>query len=141
LVHPYFWDAQKRLTFLTDLSDRLESEVRDPPSPLLKTLERGAVNIVGENWSKKIDRLLQEDLMKRRSYNFESVRDLLRALRNKKHHYQDLTEKLRGALGDVPNGFLLYFTSRFPQLFLHAYYMVANNAKLRDENSMRRYFK
>jgi hypothetical protein len=141
LSHPYFWDEQKRLTFLTDVSDRLESEERDPPSSLLKQLERGAVKIVGDNWSKKIDRLLQDDLAKRRSYEFSSVRDLLRAMRNKKHHYQDLTEILQGALGDIPHGFLRYFTSRFPNLFLHAYYFVANSSGLKEENSMKRYFK
>ena len=40
LVHPYFWSAHERLQFLGDVSDRFEAEVKDPPSALLKQLER-----------------------------------------------------------------------------------------------------
>jgi serine/threonine protein kinase len=140
LSHPYFWDAQKRLTFLTDLSDRMEGEVRDPPSPMLRNLERGAVKIVGDDWYKKIDRLLKENLKERRSYDGTSVRDLLRAMRNKRHHYQDLGDKLQGALGELPSGFLSYFITRFPNLFLHAYHHVGNTSKLREDSIMKRYF-
>lgn len=42
-----------------------------------------------------------------------------------KHHYQDLPENVRRALGDLPTGFLTYFTTRFPQLLLHVYDTVA----------------
>ena len=48
-----------------------------------------------------------------------------------KHHYQDLPESVRKALGDLPAGFLSYFTTRFPQLLLHVYDTVATH--LSDE--------
>lgn len=42
-----------------------------------------------------------------------------------KHHYQDLPDNVRRNLGDLPGGFLSYFTTRFPRLLLHVYDVVA----------------
>ncbi|KAJ3221695.1 bifunctional endoribonuclease/protein kinase ire1 [Clydaea vesicula] len=141
LMHPYFWTKQQRLSFLQDVSDRFEVEERDPPSANLKILERGSNKVLGSDWYRRIDRILLDDLQKRRSYDGNSLRDLLRALRNKKHHYQDLPEKVRLALGDLPEGFLKYFTSRFPLLFLHVYYVIHNTKKLKEEGIFQPYFK
>lgn len=91
--------------------------------------------------------LLSPDLRKFRTYKGGSVRDLLRAMRNKvrphrcpvalppplslscltsrsllqKHHYHELPADVRVALGSVPEGFVQYFTSRFPRLLLHTH--------------------
>ena len=43
-----------------------------------------------------MDEHVHEDLRKHRSYKGHSVRDLLRALRNKKHHYNELPEVTKG---------------------------------------------
>lgn len=83
LVHPYFWNPQMRLSFLQDVSDRFEVENRDPPSGLLKQLERGATKVLGPDWQKRCDKMLLEDLNQRRKYDGTSVQDLLRAIRNK----------------------------------------------------------
>lgn len=61
------------------------------------------------------------DLRKFRSYKGESVRDLLRAMRNKKHHFRELPADVRHSLGAIPDDFVTYFTSRFPMLLLHTY--------------------
>ena len=61
------------------------------------------------------------DLRKFRTYNGVSVRDLLRAIRNKKHHYRELTDIVKHSLGPLPDDFVEYFTSRFPKLVLHTY--------------------
>ncbi|BGP18502.1 hypothetical protein JCM10213_001182 [Rhodosporidiobolus nylandii] len=127
LLHPFFWNAQKRLLFICDASDRFEIMERDPPSPTLVTLERRAQDIVGDDWQKALDRTLLDNLGKYRKYDGASVRDLLRVLRNKKHHYQDLPEAVRKNLGDLPGGFLSYFTARFPHLLLHVYDTVATH--------------
>jgi serine/threonine-protein kinase/endoribonuclease IRE1 len=124
LQHPFFWSAERRLNFLLDVSDRFELEERDPPSPLLLLLEEPAQQVVGDNWASKLDRHFLENLGKYRKYKGHSIMDLLRAMRNKKHHYQDLPEQVQHALGPLPHGFLSYFMSRFPLLLLHAYYLV-----------------
>ncbi|KAG0199934.1 bifunctional endoribonuclease/protein kinase ire1 [Mortierella sp. GBA30] len=152
--HPFFWSANKRLMFMQDCSDRFEIEDRgvdtssppssssdqQSPSPLLVKLEQNAKEILGKDWYKVIDRTLVDNLGKYRKYDGNSVRDLLRALRNKKHHYQDLPPHVKRALGELPHGFLNYFTSRFPKLMLHLYYIVANDPTLRNESMFKHYF-
>ncbi|KAI1293416.1 bifunctional endoribonuclease/protein kinase ire1 [Mortierella claussenii] len=149
--HPFFWSANKRLMFMQDCSDRFEIEDRNVDgtplldsqyhqSPLLMKLESNAKEILVKDWYKVIDRTLVENLGKYRKYDGNSVRDLLRALRNKKHHYQDLPPHVKRALGELPHGFLNYFTSRFPNLMLHLYYIVADDPQLRNESMFRHYF-
>ena len=93
-----------------------------------------------------------QDLRKFRSYQGTSLRDLLRAMRNKvlpymvqktdphsppffslfilpsfipspkqKHHYRELPETLKDSLGQIPDDYVTYFTSRFPSLLVHTY--------------------
>ncbi|KAK9237133.1 hypothetical protein V1525DRAFT_404697 [Lipomyces kononenkoae] len=138
LLHPYFWSMEKRLNFLLEVSDRFEIEQRDPPSELLEELESDPERVVYNDWYKRLDRSLIENLGKYRKYHTDKVLDLLRALRNKKHHYQDLPPNVQTALGSVPDGFLAYFSQRFPNLLMHVYYVVKNN--IQDEPHFRPYF-
>ncbi|KAJ3195109.1 bifunctional endoribonuclease/protein kinase ire1 [Irineochytrium annulatum] len=140
LTHPFFWTSTQRLAFLQDVSDRFEVEERDPPSPLMKHLERGAQKAVGSDWQRKVDRVLIDNLGKYRKYDGSSVHDLLRALRNKKHHYQDLPPDVKRTLGSLPEGFYNYFASRFPALLLHVYSAVAEHKGLRSESQFQHYF-
>ncbi|ORZ00515.1 kinase-like domain-containing protein, partial [Syncephalastrum racemosum] len=140
LSHPFFWTPTQRLAFLQDVSDRLEVEKRDPPSPLLMRLEKDADKIIGHDWYRRIDRVVAQDLRKFRKYDGKRVRDLLRALRNKKHHWQDLPDNVKECLGEPPDKYLHYFTARFPYLFLHIFHLVADDRVLRREGSLRQYF-
>ncbi|EGT39975.1 CBN-IRE-1 protein [Caenorhabditis brenneri] len=119
LNHPFFWNAEKRLAYFSDVSDRVEKE--EDNSPVCRRIEQDARVIVCGGWREKICDALKEDLRKFRTYKSHSVRDLLRAMRNKKHHYRELPEEVRTSLGDIPDQFLHYFTSRFPRLLLHVY--------------------
>lgn len=56
---------------------------RDPPTPTLITLERKSSEILGDDWTKALDRTLLDNLGKYRKYDGGSLRDLLRVLRNK----------------------------------------------------------
>ncbi|RCH92588.1 bifunctional endoribonuclease/protein kinase ire1, partial [Rhizopus stolonifer] len=84
LSHPFFWTTSKRLAFLQDASDRFEIEEREPPSALLLELESEANKVIGGDWYRRIDRIVANDLGKFRKYDGKRVRDLLRALRNKR---------------------------------------------------------
>ncbi|KJH44649.1 kinase domain protein [Dictyocaulus viviparus] len=119
LAHPFFWNAGRRLQFFGDVSDRVEKE--ENSSIIVRRLEGNARNVVGANWRSNICDCLAADLRKFRSYKGNSVKDLLRAMRNKKHHYRELPENVRNSLGCIPNQFVLYFTTRFPLLLLHTY--------------------
>ena len=131
---------------------------RDPPEAGLQQLETGAHEVVGADWIRKFDKIFIDNLGKFRKYNGRSIQDLLRALRNKvcldsatlltrlieflvvqKHHYQDLPDLVKRHLGPLPDGFMAYFTRRFPALFLHVYYVIANGP-LRGEPMFRSYF-
>lgn len=138
--HPYFWGPAEKLSFLQDVSDRVESEPRDPPSEHLKQLESGAHNVVGADWLRKFDRILVEDMRKYRFYDGTLARDLLRVLRNSKHHYRDLPPAAQKALGEIPDVFLSYFTDRFPYLLMHVYNFVDSNSLLSSETLFRGYF-
>ena len=83
LMHPYFWDPGRRLGFLQDASDRFEIMCRDPRDPHLIMLENNAIDVVGPDWSARLDKVFVENLGKFRKYDGRSVQDLLRALRNK----------------------------------------------------------
>jgi len=52
-------------------------------SPALTALEASGDRVIQGNWRLHIDAEVAADLRKYRSYRGESVRDLLRALRNK----------------------------------------------------------
>ena len=43
-----------------------------------------------------------------------------------RHHYRELPENVREALGSIPDGYIKYFTTRFPKLLMHTYYAMAN---------------
>lgn len=118
-AHPFFWSSSKRLEFLTELSDRLEQE--SPNSPMVLSLEANASNIVGVGWDRKLESALLEDMGKYRKYDTNSVRDLLRLIRNKRHHYHELTADIKKVVGNLPNEFLNYFEVRFPKLTLHCH--------------------
>ncbi|XP_039767215.1 serine/threonine-protein kinase/endoribonuclease IRE2 [Ornithorhynchus anatinus] len=119
LAHPFFWSPAKQLQFFQDVSDRLEKEAAE--GPVLSELEAGGRAVVRGDWHVHISAPLQMDLRKFRSYKGTSVRDLLRAMRNKKHHYHELPGEAQRALGAVPEEFVQYFTARFPLLLLHTH--------------------
>uniref|UniRef100_A0AAR2JA47 Serine/threonine-protein kinase/endoribonuclease IRE1 n=1 Tax=Pygocentrus nattereri TaxID=42514 RepID=A0AAR2JA47_PYGNA len=123
LKHPFFWSPEKQLQFFQDVSDRIEKEPAD--SAIVVRLETAGRSVVRTNWRMHISAPLQADLRKFRTYKGNSVRDLLRAMRNKKHHYHELPPEVQTALGEVPEGFVGYFTSRFPRLLLHTHYALS----------------
>jgi len=125
LNHPFFWGAAKTLEFLRIASDRLECE--PPSAPIVLEMERRK-HLLGaqSDWMSQIDPLLQSEFTssKYRKYKAHKVRDLLRVIRNKTHHYRDLSLPLQQQLGSLPDGFLQYWQTRFPRLFIEAYQVI-----------------
>lgn len=119
LKHPFFWSPEKQLLFFQDVSDRIEKEPAD--SAIVVRLETAGRAVVRTNWRMHISVPLQTDLRRFRTYKGNSVRDLLRAMRNKKHHYHELPPEVQETLGELPEGFISYFTSRFPRLLMHTH--------------------
>lgn len=122
--------------------------------PTLIALETGAADIVGKDWYSRLDKSVALSLRTHRKYKGNSVRDLLRAMRNKvrliaitsrdipdeqKNHYQDLDEIAKRNIGELPAGFLDYFISRNPKLFLHVYEVI-KGSDLGQESMFETYF-
>ena len=129
-----------RLSFLQDVSDRLEGEPKDPMSPLLISLEKKASKILrGTDWYSKLDPGLLETLGKYRKYDVSSVQDLMRVIRNKKHHYAELPPEVQEVVGPLPDGYLGYFMNLFPGLLLNAYYLVVDHPDLALESIFQQY--
>ncbi|SCU83729.1 LAMI_0C04368g1_1 [Lachancea mirantina] len=136
LKHPLFWSVSKKLEFLLKVSDRFEIEIRDPPSFLLEKLEEKANLIIpNRDWTRKFDKVFMENLGKYRKYNGDKVMDLLRAFRNKYHHFMDLPEELAEVMGPIPDGFYLFFVQRFPNLLLEIHLLVKQY--LRDDQILK----
>eukprot|EP00466_Bigelowiella_natans_P002001 jgi/Bigna1/80174/fgenesh1_pg.68_\ len=121
--HPLFWDESKKLAFLQDTSDRV---VKINSFALCSLMEAGANSVVGRHWDRKLDPELISDLGRYRHYNFTSVCDCLRVIRNKKNHYLDLPAKAKTILGAIPGPFFRYFDARFPRLLIHSYVSMAS---------------
>eukprot|EP00457_Paulinella_chromatophora_P001165 gb/GEZN01001167.1/.p1 GENE.gb/GEZN01001167.1/~~gb/GEZN01001167.1/.p1 ORF type:complete len:998 (-),score=86.89 gb/GEZN01001167.1/:191-3184(-) len=120
--HCFFWEPQRRLNFLLEVSDCVEALAEG--HVIREVLERRAEFVVGD-WRQAILPELIDTLGKFRKYNYGTVRDCLRVIRNKAHHYRELSVEVKRDLGTMPDGFLSYFTSAFPCLFLHVYAVFA----------------
>ena len=141
LTHPFFWPAEKRLDFLCQVSDGFEHEkylldtlaassaqamTEDTSySPALDHLESLASDIIPPHAHNDFLKILPYDfrdtLGKQRKYKGGSVLDLLRALRNKKNHYEDIPEEVKKKLGGLPAGYLGFWSRRFPNLLLETW--------------------
>lgn len=93
--HPFFWDSEMRLSFLRDVSDRVELEDRESESDLFKALESSAPVALGAKWDEKMEPNFINNIGRYRRYKYDSVRDLLRVLRNKLNHYRELPQEIQ----------------------------------------------
>ncbi|KAL8671445.1 MAG: hypothetical protein Q9168_004051 [Polycauliona sp. 1 TL-2023] len=130
LAHPFFWPPAERLEFLCHVSDAFEFEPRDPPSDALMRLESYGSIIMAEapkgDFLLQLPREFKDTLGKQRKYTGTRVLDLLRALRNKKHHYEDIPENVKDKIGSFPKGYLEFWANRFPSLLMATWRCVAD---------------
>lgn len=130
--HPFFWSLSRKLAFICDLSDRLETDttgstsVETEPSSLLfaqnpLAIERNAASVVGIAWDKVLYDDLISNVQRFRAYDPCSIRDLLRLIRNKHHHFDELPPEVRQKVGSNTEGLMNYFETVFPKLLLHCY--------------------
>ncbi|KAK0346065.1 bifunctional endoribonuclease/protein kinase ire1 [Friedmanniomyces endolithicus] len=148
LTHPFFWTAEKRLAFLCDASDHFEREARGTvdddyagDSFDLRLLEDRVGDVIGgrSDFLAKLDRQFVDTLGKQRKYSGNRLLDLLRALRNKKNHYEDMPTEVKARVGPLAGGYLRYWTDRFP-LLLMTCYEVIHQAGIQESDRFRGYF-
>jgi len=172
LAHPFFWNAEDRLEFLSLASDRFDQEPRDGTSIVLDNLESRAEDIIPRintsnlyssiaaqhkrlpdgrlasevpaalpdyNFLAVLDRKFTDTLGKQRKYNGAKLADLLRALRNKHHHWDDMPEDVKARVGEVPEGYLAYWEGKFPGLVVGVW-RVARECGIGGERRFNRWF-
>ena len=143
LTHPFFWPAEDRLDFLCQVSDAFEFEKERPEdSDSLKTLESYATRILMEcdgDWWKVLPHEFKDTLGKQRKYSPSKVIDLLRALRNKKNHYEDMPESLKQKIGGLPEGYLGWWATKFPNLLLTCW-RVVREVKWDERDRFKRFY-
>uniref|UniRef100_A0A1J3D3U9 non-specific serine/threonine protein kinase n=1 Tax=Noccaea caerulescens TaxID=107243 RepID=A0A1J3D3U9_NOCCA len=139
LLHPMFWNAETRLSFLRDASDRVELENREADSEILKAMESTAPVAIGGKWGEKLESDFITNIGRYRRYKYDSIRDLLRVIRNKLNHYRELPPEIQELVGTVPEGFDEYFAVRFPKLLIEVYRVISLHCK--EEEVFRKYFK
>ncbi|KAH8194990.1 hypothetical protein TruAng_010845 [Truncatella angustata] len=139
MAHPFFWDSKKRLSFLCDVSDHFEKEQRDPPSDALVTLESFAPRVCRGDFLKVLPKDFVESLGKQRKYTGARLLDLLRALRNKWNHREDLSESLKKSVGTSHEEYLGFWTRRFPNLLVGCCDVIWN-LELTDAVRFKEYF-
>lgn len=143
LAHPFWWSVEQRLQFLVDVSDRVEFEDREPDQSLLTALEgfRSAAfgpGAAANNWGAVVDGDLVVNLGRYRRYDYSSLRDLLRVVRNKKNHFREMPDHLQRAMGPIPDGYYKYFNSRFPDLLVAVFVFAATH--LADDLHLTKYW-
>lgn len=129
-TNPLFWEAEKVLNFIVDISNKLEK--RDSLSEEIRNDMKASVgDIVGDDWMRKLDKVIVRNLEQRRGYKGNSMEDLIRAIRNKRAHYEESSDEIKQIFGELPDKFLSYWTGRFPKL-VHALHMIANRHLVND---------
>lgn len=129
LHHPLFWSSEMRLSFLREASDRVELEDRQSESKVLNELESIAAVALDGKWDEKLEPAFLNNIGHYRRYKFDSVRDLLRVIRNKQNHYREIPQDIQELLGPLPEGFDGYFSSRFPKLLIEVYKVLYKHCK------------
>lgn len=120
--HPFFWRPSKRLSFLSDFSDRVELQSDNlERNFLVVRVETNAAAVTGLSWDKALDSDLISNVSRFRTYDPSSVRDLLRMIRNKYHHFCELPDSVKDKIGYSLDDLLHYFESKFPLLLMHCY--------------------
>jgi serine/threonine-protein kinase/endoribonuclease IRE1 len=128
--HPFFWSSDRRISFLCDFSDRIENDYANATEdsslyclPKLLMVERNASQVVGTAWDRSLDDDLINNVQRFRTYDPSSVRDLLRLVRNKHHHFDELPISLKASFGFKSEGLMTYFEKKFPKLVIHCYHV------------------
>jgi len=136
LGHPVWWTPEERLSFLCRLSDFLAGTGR---SALLHKLHAvcGSSVLGGcSNWMEAVDSAVLEALQgpPHGMLYRDSLPQLLRALRNTRHHAHQWPLEAQAALGGAAEAAIYaYFHAIFPRLFLMVWQWACSTEACADE--------
>ncbi|GMM34708.1 bifunctional endoribonuclease/protein kinase [Saccharomycopsis crataegensis] len=125
LKHPFFWSNDKKVEFLLKVSDKLNIVARD--APLIHEFESGSETVFNgsSEWKSQFDEAFFANINTFRKYDSTKVMDLLRVIRNKYHHINEIPPEF----AITEENFLQYFGGMFPQLLIYCYYFIESNMR------------
>lgn len=122
LLHPFFWNSNEKLRFLWRINDRLLLKDPAPDPDLREELESNKPPVFNGNWFDKIHPKFKAYILQRGdNYDWSSVIELLRFVRNKHVHFLELPRKIKKLVGWTDESFYNYFAVRFPSLLMKSY--------------------
>ncbi|GAM20180.1 hypothetical protein SAMD00019534_033550 [Acytostelium subglobosum LB1] len=126
--HPFFWDINKRIMFITCVFHTTQNQ----PHSFLST-------IIVDHWNKSIDSTLLDQ--SKSQYNYNSSKDLIRCIRNTtQHHHQLFKDAQKKTLFfDSQQSAFQYFEQRHPTLIVQLYRRFINTDDAQSDN-LRDYF-
>ncbi|KAJ1695985.1 hypothetical protein LUZ63_012683 [Rhynchospora breviuscula] len=133
--HPLLWQSEMRVSFLCDTSLRMNEENQ---TDIIEKLECLGTVVFGKTWNQSMHSALVANLQLHRKYEFGSMKDLLRAIRNQHAHFLELPDEVQRVFGSFPDGFELYFAKKYPTLLIEIYKFVS--LWFRDEEFFKKYF-
>jgi hypothetical protein len=129
LAHPIFWQAERRLAFLCQFSDVLQSNVAYA-SGVKAAFEAVGPMTIPADWMAALDRQLIADATRHVVYQRDLMSDLVRLIRNKWHHIPlDREGRRLAMIGTTPAEYFQYFHQRFPKLFITVYHFAEAHAR------------
>lgn len=96
-------------------------------------------NAKEHNFLTALDRKFIDTLGRQRKYHPSKLADLLRALRNKHHHWDDMPDDVKARVGAIPEGYLRYWEHRFPALVVGTWRTVGETG-IGGERRFQRWF-
>lgn len=159
--HPYFWNDSKKLDFMCGVSDvyegkknsiknihdenaiRTESELKSLAE--LTALQSLTSNVIGDgrDFTKALPKTFFSEMGKQRKYTGTRMIDLLRALRNKWNHYEDLPADIKDMmthLGEEKDGYYRFWAQKFPSLLVNCHCLILERG-LMEEPKVRDFFR
>jgi serine/threonine-protein kinase/endoribonuclease IRE1 len=118
LLHPVLWTTERKLDFLKETSDTVVNLVAlGSGGPFITDLQ---ASIQCKDWKKLVDaRMLVRGKFLDAYGN--TADQLLRLVRNKEHHFDELPGDLQAQMGNSKVGVFNYFLDRFPSLLLEVF--------------------
>lgn len=120
--HPYFWNYQKILDFLVNISSRLD--VKDSLAiRVSEAIQKHSEFVVEGSWMITLESNVQQELFQRNQINFDGyyIENLIKSIRNCRNNYDQLTASAKETLGSLPDGFTEFWIGKFPRLLQHVY--------------------
>lgn len=84
--HFYFWDISKKLSYVNEFSNYMETFLEDEKVKKLEEFSQSN-GLITYPWSHQLHKTVLYEINNFKKYSFYSVKDLIRVIRNKTSHF------------------------------------------------------